>query len=124
MKYTDYYAVLGVERGASADEIRKSYRRLAQKHHPDVSKEPGAEAKFKEIAEGVRLVHADLIGVLERNGIESQEPAGEKFDPTEHEAVSMREEDGAEPGIVLDVVEKGYKLNGTVLRPARVVVAA
>ncbi|HEU5057644.1 MAG TPA: nucleotide exchange factor GrpE [Kofleriaceae bacterium] len=75
------------------------------------------------IAEGVRLVHADLIGVLERNGIESQEPAGEKFDPTEHEAVSMREEDGAEPGIVLDVVEKGYKLNDTVIRPARVVVS-
>jgi molecular chaperone GrpE len=75
------------------------------------------------IAEGVRLVHADLVGVLERNGIESQEPAGEKFDPTEHEAVSMRTEEGAEPGIVLDVVEKGYKLNDTVIRPARVVVS-
>jgi molecular chaperone GrpE len=75
------------------------------------------------IAEGVRLVHADLVGVLERNGIESHEPAGEKFDPTEHEAVSMRSEDGAEPGIILDVVEKGYKLNDTVIRPARVVVS-
>jgi len=75
------------------------------------------------IAEGVRLVHADLVGVLERNGIESQEPAGERFDPTEHEAVSMRSEDGAEAGIVLDVVEKGYKLNDTVIRPARVVVS-
>ncbi len=75
------------------------------------------------IAEGVRLVHADLVGVLERNGIESQEPAGERFDPTEHEAVSMRTEDGAEAGIVLDVVEKGYKLNDTVIRPARVVVS-
>src|SRR3954454_6382676 len=75
------------------------------------------------IAEGVRLVHADLVGVLERNGIESDEPTGQKFDPTEHEAVSMRTEDGAEPGIVLDVVEKGYKLNDTVIRPARVVVS-
>ena len=75
------------------------------------------------IAEGVRLVHADLVGVLERNGIEAQEPTGEKFDPTEHEAVSMRSEEGAEPGIVLDVVEKGYKLNDTVIRPARVVVS-
>jgi molecular chaperone GrpE len=75
------------------------------------------------IAEGVRLVHADLVGVLERNGIEAQEPSGEKFDPTEHEAVSMRAEDGAEPGTVLDVVEKGYKLNDTVIRPARVVVS-
>ena len=75
------------------------------------------------IAEGVRLVHADLVGVLERNGIESDEPTGEKFDPTEHEAVSMRNEEGSEPGIVLDVVEKGYKLNDTVIRPARVVVS-
>ena len=75
------------------------------------------------LAEGVRLVHADLVGVLERNGIEANEPTGERFDPTEHEAVSMRTEDGAEPGIVLDVVEKGYKLNDTVIRPARVVVS-
>jgi molecular chaperone GrpE len=75
------------------------------------------------IAEGVRLVHADLVGVLERNGIEADEPTGEKFDPTEHEAVSMRSEEGAEPGIVLNVVEKGYKLNDTVIRPARVVVS-
>ena len=75
------------------------------------------------IAQGVRLVHADLVGVLERNGIESQEPAGERFDPTVHEAVSMRQEEGAESGIVLDVVEKGYKLGDTVIRPARVVVS-
>jgi molecular chaperone GrpE len=75
------------------------------------------------VVEGVKLVHADLVGVLERNGILAEEPAGERFDPTEHEAVSMRTEDGTEPGIVLDVVEKGYKLNDTVIRPARVVVS-
>jgi len=75
------------------------------------------------VAQGVRLVHADLVGVFERNGVETQSPAGERFDPNEHEAVSMRSEEGAEAGIVLDVVEKGYKLNGTVLRPARVVVS-
>ncbi len=75
------------------------------------------------IAQGVRLVHADLIGVLERNGIVAQEPAGERFDPTEHEAVSMRQEEGAEAGVILDVVEKGYKLNDTIIRPARVVVS-
>ena len=56
MKYTDYYAALGVERGASADEIKKAYRRLAQKYHPDVSKEPGAEAKFKEVAEAYQTL--------------------------------------------------------------------
>src|SRR6202165_921595 len=56
MKYKDYYAILGVERNASADAIKKSYRKLAQKHHPDVSKEKGAEEKFKEIAEAYQTL--------------------------------------------------------------------
>jgi curved DNA-binding protein len=51
MKYKDYYKILGLERGASADEIKTAYRRLARKYHPDVSKEKDAEEKFKEMAE-------------------------------------------------------------------------
>ncbi|TMH67496.1 MAG: molecular chaperone DnaJ [Betaproteobacteria bacterium] len=51
MKYKDYYATLGVERGATEDEIKKAYRKLARKYHPDVSKEADAEEKFKEVGE-------------------------------------------------------------------------
>ena len=51
MKYKDYYGVMGVDRKASADEIKSAYRKLARKYHPDVSKEPGAEEKFKELGE-------------------------------------------------------------------------
>jgi molecular chaperone GrpE len=80
-----------------------------------------AEDTEQHLAEGVRLVHSELIAVLERNGIQQFDPAGDKFDPAEHEALSVR--DDGEPGLVLDVVEKGYRANGTVLRPARVVVS-
>jgi molecular chaperone GrpE len=80
-----------------------------------------AEEGEQHLAEGVRLVHAELIAVLERNGVEQFNPAGDRFDPSEHEALSVRSD--GEPGLVLDVVEKGYRANGTVLRPARVVVS-
>ena len=77
----------------------------------------------QHLAEGVRLVHSELVAVLERNGVEAFDPKGESFDPAVHEALSTRSQDGSDPGLVLDVVEKGYKVNGAVLRPARVVVS-
>jgi molecular chaperone GrpE len=77
----------------------------------------------QHLAKGVRLVHSELAAVLQRNGIEPFDPTGEPFDPEVHEALSMQPADGADPGIVVGVMEKGYKLNGTVLRPARVVVS-
>ncbi len=51
MEFKDYYAALGVARSADAEEIKRAYRKLARKYHPDVSKEPAAEDKFKEVAE-------------------------------------------------------------------------
>jgi molecular chaperone GrpE len=76
------------------------------------------------VGQGLKLVYAELQGVLTRNGVAAMEPSGEQFDPTVHEAISTRPDEEAEPGTVVDVVEKGYKLDDTVIRPARVVVAA
>jgi molecular chaperone GrpE len=76
------------------------------------------------MAEGVKLVLMDLQGVLQRAGVEAIEPKGEQFDPNVHEALTTRSEDGVDAGIVLDVVEKGYRAADQVIRPARVIVAA
>jgi curved DNA-binding protein len=79
MKYKDYYAALGVARDASAADIKKAYRKLAQKHHPDVSKEAGAEEKFKDIAEAyATLKDADKRAAYDRLGRHSP---GENFQP-------------------------------------------
>jgi molecular chaperone GrpE len=80
------------------------------------------EAAPNHLAEGVRLVREELAGVLKRSGVESYEPNGEQFDPHEHEAMMTRPVEGDEGGKVVEVVEKGYRLDGQVLRPARVVV--
>ena len=56
MKYKDYYEILGVARDAAEADIKKAYRKLARKYHPDVSKEKGAEEKFKEVAEAYEVL--------------------------------------------------------------------
>jgi curved DNA-binding protein len=56
MQFKDYYETLGVARGADADEIKRAYRKLARKYHPDVSKEKNAEAKFKEVQEAYEVL--------------------------------------------------------------------
>lgn len=56
MEYRDYYAILGVARDASEEQIKQAYRKLARKYHPDVSKESGAEEKFKEVAEAYQTL--------------------------------------------------------------------
>ena len=56
MKFKDYYQVLGVSRDASQDDVKRAYRRLARKYHPDVSKESDAEARFKEVGEAYEVL--------------------------------------------------------------------
>ena len=76
------------------------------------------------LVEGFRLVHAEITTALARLGIEGYAPKGEPFDPTQHEAMAQQPVEGAESGTVVEVYQPGYRLNDTVLRPARVVVAA
>ncbi|MEJ2576460.1 MAG: DnaJ C-terminal domain-containing protein, partial [Gammaproteobacteria bacterium] len=56
MEFKDYYGIMGVARDATQDEIKRAYRKLARKYHPDVSKEPDAEARFKEIGEAYEVL--------------------------------------------------------------------
>jgi molecular chaperone GrpE len=85
----------------------------------------GQDASAQEaLVEGVAMVRDELHSRLEGAGVESFDPTGERFDPQLHEALSTMAREGVESGVVLETVEKGYRLNGQVLRPARVVVSA
>ena len=64
------------------------------------------------------------MGALGRVGIQAYSPKGEPFDPAEHEAMASQPVEGAASGTVTEVYQAGYRINGAVLRPARVVVAA
>jgi molecular chaperone GrpE len=72
---------------------------------------------------GIKLVHADVIAALARVGIEPFSPVGEQFDPQHHEAIAQQPVEGAKPGTVVEVYQRGYRLGDNVLRPARVIVA-
>jgi len=83
LQFKDYYEVLGVQRSASAEEIRKAYRKLARKYHPDVNKNRDAEERFKEIAEAYDVVgdaakrkRYDALGADYRNGEGFTPPPG------------------------------------------------
>jgi len=80
MKYKDYYKTLGVERGAGDEEIKKSYRKLARKYHPDVSKEPNAKEKFQEVSEAYETLRdKDKRAAYDNLG---RHDAGQDFRPS------------------------------------------
>ena len=78
---------------------------------------------IRGLREGMDLTLKMLFDCMNKFGVKTIDPAGEKFDPEWHEAVSMQELEGSEPGQVVTVMQKGYELNGRLVRPAMVVVA-
>jgi molecular chaperone GrpE len=91
---------------------------------PDSEEAGGAGVSpERALIQGVALVYRELRAALQRAGIEAYDPAGERFDPEWHEALSTKPDAGVESGTVVETLQKGYRLDGLVLRPARVVVA-
>jgi molecular chaperone GrpE len=116
-------AAMAAERGAvklalallpAVDNLER-----ALAHAPESSAEDGTGS----FVAGVKHVHDDVVSALKRAGIETFSPEGETFDPQFHEAVAQQPVPGAEPGTVVEVFQRGYRLGENVLRPARVVVA-
>ncbi len=97
---------------------------LAVKDSLELGLEAVESADAAGIVEGSKATLKLLTTALERFGIAEIDPMGEPFDPERHEAINMQPSADAEPGSVLSVVQKGYSLNGRLLRPAMVVVAA
>jgi len=113
--------------GESAEAEKRGRAALARDLVPildNLDRALGATGGSSGLEEGVRLVRDELHAALKRSGVESYEPTGEPFDPHLHEAMMTRPAASEEAGKVLEVLEKGYRLDGQVLRPARVVVGS
>ena len=126
---------------AELDNVRKRAERDVEKAHKFALERFGKEllavrdtlemglaaaegASVESLIEGKNATLKLLTSTLQRFGIDEVDPAGEPFDPELHEAISMQPSDDVEPGSVVTVVQKGYTLNGRLLRPAMVIVAA
>ena len=83
----------------------------------------GDDQGIASLLEGIELTRKGLMDVLVKYGVESVDPMGEPFDPETAQAMSMVEQPDAEPNSVIGVMQKGYTLNGRLLRPAMVMVA-
>jgi len=74
------------------------------------------------IRDGIRIIYEQILDILRSHGVEQIKAVGEKFDPALHEAIMQKAEAGKEDNIVLEELQKGYKINGRAMRPSRVVV--
>jgi molecular chaperone GrpE len=92
--------------------------------HLELALRAAEEHGGADFAKGIRQIQDEMVGALGRVGIQPYSPKGEPFDPSEHEAMASQPVEGTEPGTIAEVYQQGYRINGAVLRPARVVVAA
>jgi molecular chaperone GrpE len=97
---------------------------LAVRDSLEMGLQAAEAAGVADLIEGSRATLKQLVSTMERFGVVEVDPQGEAFDPTLHEAMTMQPSAEVEPNTVLTVFQKGYTLNGRLLRPARVVVAA
>lgn len=126
---------------AELDNVRKRARRdvenarkygierfagelLAVSDSLEAALEAGESAEAASLLEGSEATLKLLLSTLGKFGVEQLDPHGEPFDPQLHEAMTMVPSPDAEPNTVIDVIQKGYSLNGRLIRPARVIVAA
>jgi len=84
---------------------------------------PQSSDETKSFAQGIVMIHQQLLETLEKEGLEVLESLGQPFDPTMHEAIMAVDKDDTPEETILDEVEKGYRLNDKILRPAKVVVS-
>lgn len=103
---------------------RFSRELLAVKDSLEMGLAAADNASVESLLEGSQATLKIFGSTLQQFGVEQLDPAGEPFDPEFHEAISMQPSDDVEPGSVVAVVQKGYSLNGRLLRPAMVIVAA
>ena len=94
-----------------------------QKSVEAVTAHEGDDEGLGAVKEGIQLSERMFMDTLEKFGLEGIDPLGEPFDPERHEAMSMIEAPGAEPNSVVNVLQKGFALNGRLLRAAMVIVA-
>jgi molecular chaperone GrpE len=114
------------EAAAAADRgmSRLAKELLPALDHLELALRAAEEHGGGEFAKGIRQIQDEMYAALGRVGIQPFSPKGEPFDPNEHEAMASQPVEDAESGTVVEVYQQGYRINGAVLRPARVVVAA
>jgi molecular chaperone GrpE len=124
--FENYKKRVAREAAVAADRgmARLAKELLPALDHLELALRAAEEHGGADFAKGIRQIQDEMVGALGRVGIQPYSPKGEPFDPSEHEAMASQPVEGTEPGTIAEVYQQGYRINGAVLRPARVVVAA